>query len=62
MVSRLGFLGSKATLLPFSFFFCWLASADVMLELVFRMYSRAADRAISDPKSVGNRSFCMVDG
>lgn len=42
MKSLLGSLGSKAMALPFSFFLSCVPSAEVMLDVVLRTYSRAA--------------------
>ena len=43
--------------LPFSFFLSWLASAEVIADVVARTYSRAAVRAGLPVGTVGQRAF-----
>lgn len=62
MVSFLGRLGSKVVALPLACFRSWLASAEVMAELVVRTYSRIAVREGDGRGTVGQRAFCMVVG
>ncbi len=62
MDMRLGSFGSKAMDLPFSFFLSWVPSADVMLELVWRTYSRAAVRWGWGRGTWGHRASWMDAG
>lgn len=62
MVSFLGSLGSKAMVLPFSFFLSCAASAEVMFEDVWRTYSRAAVRWGCGNGTEGQRASWMDEG
>lgn len=62
MVSFLGSLGSKAMDFPFSFFFSWAASAEVMLDEVCRTYSRAAVRWGCARGTEGQRASWIDEG